>query len=58
MADEVLQGVSGITNLITTPGLINTDFAIKMIANAGSVMASGRRVATTGPRWRPAIPAR
>ena len=39
MADEVLlQGVSGITNLITTPGLINTDFAdVKMImANAGS----------------------
>ena len=28
MADEVLlQGVSGITGLITTPGLINTDFA-------------------------------
>lgn len=28
MADEVLmQGVGGITNLITTPGLINTDFA-------------------------------
>src|SRR5688500_143762 len=33
MADEVLlQGVSGITNLITTPGLINTDFAdVKMV---------------------------
>ena len=28
MADEILlQGVQGITNLITTPGLINTDFA-------------------------------
>ena len=28
MADEILlQGVSGITDLITTPGLINTDFA-------------------------------
>src|SRR3712207_9245054 len=28
MADEVLlQGVQGITDLITTPGLINTDFA-------------------------------
>jgi cell division protein FtsZ len=41
MADEVLlQGVSGITNLITTPGLINTDFAdVKMImANAGSAL--------------------
>ena len=44
-ADEVLlQGVSGITNLITTPGLINTDFAdVKMIlAGAGSaLMGSG-----------------
>ncbi len=41
MADEVLlQGVSGITNLITTPGLINTDFAdVKMImTNAGSAL--------------------
>ena len=40
-ADEVLlQGVSGITNLITTPGLINTDFAdVKMILqNAGSAL--------------------
>ncbi len=41
MADEVLlQGVSGITTIITTPGLINTDFAdVKMImANAGSAL--------------------
>ena len=41
MADEVLlQGVSGITGLITTPGLINTDFAdVKMImSNAGSAL--------------------
>src|SRR5829696_1375566 len=41
MADEVLlQGVSGITNLITTPGLINTDFAdVKAIlTNAGSAL--------------------
>ncbi|MEO9224329.1 MAG: cell division protein FtsZ [Acidimicrobiales bacterium] len=41
MADEVLlQGVSGITDLITTPGLINTDFAdVKMIMNdAGSAL--------------------
>jgi len=40
-ADEVLlQGVSGITGLITTPGLINTDFAdVKMImSNAGSAL--------------------
>src|SRR5881394_2256901 len=41
MADEVLlQGVQGITDLITTPGLINTDFAdVKMImSNAGSAI--------------------
>jgi cell division protein FtsZ len=39
MADEVLlQGVQGITDLITTPGLINLDFAdVKTImTNAGS----------------------
>ncbi len=45
MADEVLlQGVQGITDLITTPGLINTDFAdVKMImSNAGtSLMGIG-----------------
>ena len=41
MADEVLlQGVRGITDLITVPGLINTDFAdIKMVmANAGTAI--------------------
>lgn len=41
MADEVLlQGVQGITDLITTPGLINTDFAdVKMVMNdAGSAL--------------------
>jgi cell division protein FtsZ len=41
MADEVLlQGVQGISDLITTPGLINTDFAdVKMImSNAGSAV--------------------
>ena len=41
IADEVLlQGVAGITNLITTPGLINTDFAdVKMVLqNAGSAL--------------------
>ena len=41
MADDVLlQGVQGITDLITTPGLINTDFAdVKMImSNAGSAL--------------------
>ena len=56
MADEVLlQGVSGITNLITTPGLINTDFAdVKMIlSSAGSALmgigqASGENRAVIG----------
>jgi len=41
LADEVLlQGVQGITDLITTPGLINTDFAdVKMImSDAGSAL--------------------
>ena len=41
MADEVLlQGIQGITDLITTPGLINTDFAdVKMImTDAGSAL--------------------
>jgi cell division protein FtsZ len=41
MADEVLlQGVQGISDLITTPGLINTDFAdVKAILkDAGTAM--------------------
>ncbi len=41
MADDVLlHGVQGITTLITTPGLINTDFAdVRMIMqNAGSAL--------------------
>ena len=41
MADDVLfHGVQGITDLITTPGLINTDFAdVRMIMqNAGSAL--------------------
>ena len=58
MADEVLlQGVSGITNLITTPGLINTDFAdVKMIlSDAGSSLmgigyGSGNGRAATAAR--------
>ncbi|MFM2046300.1 MAG: cell division protein FtsZ [Actinomycetota bacterium] len=57
-ADEVLlAGVSGITTLITTPGLINTDFAdVKMIlANAGSALmgvgaASGDNRAVTAAK--------
>jgi len=41
MADEVLlQGVQGITDLITTPGLINTDFADvrTVMTDAGSAL--------------------
>ncbi|MCO5312589.1 MAG: cell division protein FtsZ [Microthrixaceae bacterium] len=43
MADEVLlQGVQGITDLITTPGLINTDFAdVKMIMSAAGTALLG-----------------
>ena len=58
MADEVLlQGVQGITDLITTPGLINTDFAdVKMVmTDAGSALmgigyASGDGRAVTAAR--------
>ena len=41
MADDVLyQGICGITNLITNPGMINLDFAdIKTVmANMGNAM--------------------
>ncbi len=41
MADEVLrQGIQGITDLITTPGLINLDFADvrTIMSNAGTAM--------------------
>ena len=58
MADEVLlQGVQGITDLITTPGLINTDFAdVKMImSDAGTALmgvgySSGEGRALTAAR--------
>ncbi|MCP3853513.1 MAG: cell division protein FtsZ [Actinomycetia bacterium] len=58
MADEILlQGVQGITDLITTPGLINTDFAdVRMIMNdAGSALmgigvAAGEGRAATAAR--------
>src|ERR1700709_1493274 len=64
MADDVLlQGVSGITNLITTPGLINTDFAdVKMIlSSAGSALmgigqASGENRAVTAAKAAIASP--
>ena len=52
MADEVLlQGVQGITDLITTPGLINTDFAdVKMImSNAGSALMGIGYASRRGP---------
>lgn len=46
MADDILmQGVQGITELITTPGLINTDFADvrQIMRSAGSaIMGIGR----------------
>ena len=60
MADEVLlHGVSGITDLINVPGLINTDFAdVKMVmSNAGSAImgigtgsGEGRAVERGPPR--------
>ncbi len=58
MADEILlQGVQGITDLITTPGLINTDFAdVRMILkDAGSALmgigyASGEHRALNAAR--------
>jgi cell division protein FtsZ len=57
-ADEVLlQGVQGITDLITTPGLINSDFAdVKtVLTNAGSALlgvgyAAGEGRAATAAR--------
>ena len=56
MADEILlQGVQGITDLITTPGVINTDFADvkKIMSNAGTAVmgigyASGEGRAVAG----------
>jgi cell division protein FtsZ len=58
MADDVLlHGVQGITELITTPGLINTDFAdVRMImSNAGTAImgigsATGDGRATTAAK--------
>ena len=64
MADDVLlHGVQGITDLITTPGLINTDFAdVRMIMqNAGSALmgvghASGDGRAISAARGAVASP--
>ena len=59
-ADEVLlKGVQGITDLITTPGVINTDFAdVKMImSNAGSaLMGIGFATGEAGRSAPPAPP--
>ncbi len=43
MADEVLlQGVQGITDLITVPGIINTDFAdVKMVMSSAGTAIMG-----------------
>ena len=65
MADEVLlQGVQGITDLITVPGQINTDFAdVRMVlANAGTAImgigqASGDGRAVNAARGRHHEPA-
>ncbi|MGH9155006.1 MAG: cell division protein FtsZ [Acidimicrobiales bacterium] len=58
MADEVLlQGVQGITDLITTPGLINTDFAdVKMIMNNAGTAIMG--IGTASGEGRAVIAAR
>ena len=64
MADDVLlQGVQGITDLITTPGLINTDFADvrAILADAGSALmgvgtASGEDRAASAARKAIASP--
>ena len=57
VVDSVLsQGVQGISDIITVPGLINVDFAdVKTIMkNAGSaLMGIGTGVGTIGPRWQP-----
>ena len=62
MADQVLfQGVDGITSLITTPGLINLDFAdVKSVmTGAGSaLMGIGHGTGETAPRRRRRPPSR
>ena len=60
MADDVLrQGIQGISELITVPGLINLDFAdVRAIMSEGgaALMAVGTRRARTVPAWRPSRP--
>jgi cell division protein FtsZ len=54
-ADEVLlSGVQGITNLITTPGLINLDFAdVKSVMSGRGQRADGHRVLARGGPGHP-----
>jgi cell division protein FtsZ len=60
LADDVLrQGIQGISELITVPGLINLDFAdVRAIMSEGgaALMAVGRHRAKNGrakrPKWR------
>ena len=56
-ADQVLlSGVQGITDLITTPGLINLDFAdVKSVMSECRLRADGHRLAraATTARWPP-----
>ena len=59
MADEVLlQGVQGITDLITTPGVINTDFAdVKMIMIERRLRPHGHRLPAPARAGRSTPPA-
>ena len=58
LADEVLlQGVQGITDLITIPGQINTDFAdVRMVLDSSgtAIMGIGTRQEKGGPSMPPA----
>jgi len=60
MADDVLrQGIQGISELITVPGLINLDFAdVKAIMSEGgaALMAVGHAEATIERAWLPNKP--
>jgi cell division GTPase FtsZ len=57
MADDILrQGIQGISELITVPGLINLDFAdVKTIMSMGgaALMAVGEAPAMNAPATRP-----
>ncbi len=53
-ADQVLlAGVQGITDLITTPGLINLDFAdVKSVMQGAGIRAHGHRIGARLPTGR------